>query len=31
MEPRRRERGLLLVMIEIDLGHEEEFNRWYRE
>jgi hypothetical protein len=34
---RRREmskgkrRGLLLVMIEIDPAHEEEFNRWYNE
>ena len=24
-------RGLLLVMIEVDPAHEEEFNRWYNE
>jgi hypothetical protein len=24
-------RGLLLVMIDVDPGHEEEFNRWYNE
>ena len=24
-------RGLLLVMIDIDPEHEEEFNRWYNE
>ncbi len=24
-------RGLLLVMIDIDPAHEEEFNRWYNE
>jgi hypothetical protein len=24
-------RGLLLVMMEVDPEHEEEFNRWYRE
>ena len=25
------QRGLLLVMIEVDPAHEEEFNRWYNE
>ncbi|TPI41334.1 hypothetical protein FJ414_07590 [Mesorhizobium sp. B3-1-6] len=31
MEVTKRERGLLLVMIEIDPTHEDDFNRWYRE
>lgn len=31
MEPKRRQRGLLLAMIDIDPAYEEEFNRWYRE
>jgi hypothetical protein len=26
-----KRRGLLLVMIEVDPAHEEEFNRWYNE
>ncbi|MGE0827822.1 MAG: hypothetical protein AB7O04_00525 [Hyphomonadaceae bacterium] len=25
------QRGLLLVMIDVDPAHEEEFNRWYEE
>lgn len=29
--PEARRRGLLLVMIEVDPAHEEEFNRWYNE
>jgi hypothetical protein len=28
---RKNRRGLLLVMIDIDPEHEEEFNRWYNE
>lgn len=31
MDVTKRERGLLLVMIEIDPAYEDEFNRWYRE
>ncbi|MCO5065257.1 MAG: hypothetical protein M9924_12710 [Rhizobiaceae bacterium] len=31
MEITKRERGLLLVMIEIDPAYEDDFNRWYRE
>ncbi len=27
----KKRRGLLLVMIDIDPEHEEEFNRWYKE
>ncbi len=27
----KRQRGLLLVMIDVDPAHEEEFNRWYNE
>ncbi len=27
----KKRRGLLLVMIDIDPEHEEEFNRWYTE
>jgi hypothetical protein len=27
----KNRRGLLLVMIDIDPEHEEEFNRWYNE
>ncbi|HSB56078.1 MAG TPA: DUF4286 family protein [Gemmatimonadales bacterium] len=29
--PEATRRGLLLVMIEVDPAHEEEFNRWYNE
>ncbi len=28
---KKTRRGLLLVMIEVDPEHEEEFNRWYNE
>jgi len=28
---KEKRRGLLLVMIDVDPGHEEEFNRWYNE
>jgi hypothetical protein len=31
METAKRERGLLLVMIDIDPAYEADFNRWYRE
>ena len=27
----KNRRGLLLVMIDVDPEHEEEFNRWYNE
>jgi hypothetical protein len=30
-EPMRRKKGLLLVMIDVEPEHEEDFNRWYRE
>lgn len=29
--PEEARRGLLLVMIEVDPAHEDEFNRWYNE
>lgn len=29
--PEEKRRGLLLVMIDIEPEHEEEFNRWYNE
>jgi hypothetical protein len=28
---KKNRRGLLLVMIDVDPEHEEEFNRWYNE
>jgi hypothetical protein len=28
---KEKRRGLLLVMIDVDPEHEEEFNRWYNE
>lgn len=28
---KEKPRGLLLVMIDVDPAHEEEFNRWYTE
>jgi hypothetical protein len=31
MDVTKRERGLLLVMIEIEPGFEDDFNAWYRE
>lgn len=31
MDATKRQAGLLLVMIEIDPAHEDDFNRWYRE
>ena len=29
--PDAKPRGLLLVMIDVEPAHEEDFNRWYSE